>query len=138
MNRYTFDELSIGLSADFEVKVTEEMTESFMLLSGDENPMHTDAEYAKNRGYEGKLVYGMLTASFYSRLVGMYLPGEYCIFHQIDTSFNAPVYAGDTLSVHGEIVELHEGFRRAKIKAYIKNGAGKKVSRAMLTVGVDR
>ncbi len=138
MNHYTFDELKTGMEADFEVTVTEQMHESFMQLSGDENPMHTDAEYAKSRGYDGKLVYGMLTASFYSRLVGMYLPGEYCIFHQADASFNAAVYVGDTLYVHGEIVELHEGFKRAKIKAYIKNGSGKKVSRAMLTVGVDR
>ena len=88
--------------------------------------------------YENKLVYGMLSASFYSRLVGVYLPGEYCIFQGCDTSFNAPVYIGDELTVYGEIVEKHEGFRRIKIKAYIKNQKGKKVSRATLLVGVDK
>lgn len=135
---WVFDELKIGQSDSFSVTITENMQETFCKLTGDINPMHMTDEYARTRNYENKLVYGMLSASFYSRLVGVYLPGEYCIFQGCDTSFNAPVYIGDELTVYGEIVEKHEGFRRIKIKAYIKNQKGKKVSRATLLVGVDK
>ena len=136
MNHYTFEELSVGMEESFSVTVTEEMHNKFTELSGDVNPMHLSEEYAKKHGYAGKLVYGMLTASFYSTLVGVYLPGEHCVFHEIRSTFNAPVYAGDTLTVHGEIVQIHEDFRRIKIKAYIVNQEGTKVSLSTLTVGV--
>ena len=136
MNHYTFEELSVGMEESFSVTVTEEMHNTFTELSGDINPMHLSEEYAKEHGYAGKLVYGMLTASFYSTLVGVYLPGEHCVFHEIRSTFNAPVYAGDTLTVHGEIVQIHEDFRRIKIKAYIVNQEGTKVSLSTLTVGV--
>ena len=124
------------MEESFSVTVTEEMHNTFTELSGDINPMHLSEEYAKEHGYAGKLVYGMLTASFYSTLVGVYLPGEHCVFHEIRSTFNAPVYAGDTLTVHGEIVQIHEDFRRIKIKAYIVNQEGTKVSLSTLTVGV--
>lgn len=138
MNHYTFSELTEGLSAEFTVTVTEKMHQSFTELTGDVNPMHMTDEYARTQGYEAKLVYGMLTASLYSTLVGVYLPGEYCLFHEVHTTFNAPVYVGDTLTISGKIIELHEGFKRAKIKAQVVNQKGKKVSRATLTVGVSK
>lgn len=137
MNQYTFEEITTGLSHSFTVTMTEEKHNMFTMLSGDENPMHMDEEYAKAHGYEHKLVYGMATASLYSTLVGMYLPGEHCIFHEVDTKFNAPVYIGDTLTVEGTVKEIHELFKRVKIKATIRNQDGVKVSSASLTVGVN-
>lgn len=135
MNHYKLSDIEVGLTESFEVTVTSEMHENFTKLTGDVNPMHMTEEYAKSKGYEHRLVYGMLTASFYSTLVGVYLPGEHCIFHEIKTTFNAPVYAGDTLTVTGKVVDIHEGFKRITIKADIKNQNGKKVSRANLIVG---
>lgn len=138
MNHYKFNELTTGLQESFTVTITEDMQKSFLEISGDNNPMHMTDEYAKKFGYDHKLVYGMLTASLYSRLVGVHLPGEYCLFQECSTTFNAPVYIGDELTVVGEIAEMHEGFKRIKIKAYIKNQNGKKVSRATLMVGVSK
>lgn len=87
-------------------------------------------------GYKDKLVYGMCTASFYSTLVGVYLPGEKCLFRKCDVEWPNPVYIGDTLTIHGEVKEKDERTNTIVIKAYIKNQDGKKVSRATLTVGV--
>ena len=138
MNHYTFDEIEVGMEEGFEVEVSEEMQNAFTTLSGDVNPMHLSEEYSKENGYEHKLVYGMLTSSFYSTLVGVYLPGEYCIFHEADSKFNSPVYIKDKLTVTGKVIEKHDVFRRIKIKAYIVNEKGKKVSMATLTVGVRK
>ena len=135
MNHYTLSDISVGMTESFEVTVTEAMHNQFTAITGDVNPMHMDEEYARNKGYEHKLIYGMLTASFYSTLVGVYLPGENCVFHEIKTTFNAPVYAGDKLTVTGKVTEIHEGFSRITVKAHIMNQAGKKVSRAVLVVG---
>lgn len=76
MNEYTYEQIEIGTKESFEVSVTEEMLESFKKITGDINPLHNDAEYARSMKYEDRVVYGMLTASFLSTLAGVYLPGK--------------------------------------------------------------
>ena len=65
MNHYTLSELSPGLSAEFSYTVTEEAMELFYRLTGDNSPIHMDAEYAAQRGYENRVMYGMLGASLF-------------------------------------------------------------------------
>lgn len=78
----------------------------------------------------------MCTASLYSTLVGVYLPGKKCLFRECNVQWPNPVYIGDTLTVYGEVKEKDERINTITIKAYIKNQDGKKVSRATLVCGV--
>lgn len=135
MNEYTFEECNIGLEESFTVAVTEEMMRMFCDISGDENPMHMDAEYASKHGYDNRLVYGLLTTSFYSRLVGMRLPGKYCILKSIDVSYERPVYIGDVLTVTGRVKEKDDRFMQILIKGRIKNQFGKTVSKSTIIAG---
>jgi acyl dehydratase len=116
--------------------VTEFMHRAFKEMTGDISPIHLSANYAKEKGFKDVLVYGMLTASFYSTLVGVYLPGKYGIFQKCDISFNKPVYIGDTLSVSGKISDIHHVLKRITIKAEIRNQHKEKVSAATLIAGV--
>ena len=59
--------------------VTPEMMDAFRAITGDVSPIHIDADYARGRGFPGRVVYGMLGASFFSTLAGVYLPGEHCL-----------------------------------------------------------
>jgi acyl dehydratase len=113
-----------------------EMMDAFRNISGDCNPLHTDPVFAETYGYSAQVVYGMLTASFYSTLVGMYLPGKYALFQGADIVFTAPVYPGDTLIVSGEVVSKHEAYRQIELKAQITNQNGEKVSRAKIRTGI--
>ena len=135
MNEYRFDTFNIGTQECFKVTVTEKMMELFRKISGDENPMHMDGTYANNHGYEARLVYGMLTGSFYSKLVGMYLPGKYCILKSVEIYFERPVYIGDILTVSGKVKEKDDRFQQAIVKGRIVNQAGKTVSKANILVG---
>ncbi len=136
MNEYKFQDVSVGLEEQFEVIITEEMMNGFGELTGDINPMHVDIDYAqKYGGMKDRIVYGMLTASFYSTLVGMYLPGKYALFEKCDVSWPSPCYIGDKLTVFGRVSDVNSLFSRITIKAYIANQQGKKISRAILTVG---
>ena len=136
MNKYTIRDLHVGKKEGFTICITEEMQRTFTELTGDLNPMHLDDEYAEKNGFERKIVYGMLTASFYSTLVGVYLPGERCLFHECDVAWKKPVYIGDRLTIKGEIKEKDERFNRIFIKASILNQKGEKVSRATLVAGI--
>ncbi len=137
MNEYELKDLKIGMTEEFCVKITEEMQDNFRQITGDINPMHSDKKFAKQRGFSDKLVFGMLTASFFSKLVGVYLPGKNCLFQECkDIRFHSPVFVGNELTVKGEITEIDERFGRLVIKATIHNQENKKVCSAKLMVGV--
>ena len=97
-----------------------------------------DEAYAAQRGYPGRVVYGMLGASLFSTLAGVYLPGEHCLLHSVECKFAKPVFIGDELTVTGEVTEVSEMFREATIKVWITNAAGKKVTRGVVKAGLAR
>lgn len=136
MNTYNFEELYLGMEEKFEVVVTEKMMEEFESVSGDVNPLHLNEEYAKTKNMKGKVVYGMLTSSFYSTLVGVYLPGEKCLLQGINISFRQPVFIGEKLTVVGKVNYLNEAYKIIEIKAHILNEQNKKISTAEIKVGV--
>lgn len=138
MNHYTLAEMTPGLTESFTVTVTEEMMQAFERLTGDRSPIHVDEAYAKARGYGGRVVYGMLGASFFSTLAGVYLPGEHCLLHGVECKFARPVFIGDTLTVTGTVVNVSEAVAEAEIKAVITNQDGKKVTRGVIKAGLAK
>ncbi len=136
MNHYRLDELHVCIQEQFYVNVTAEMLDVFCALSGDENPLHCDQGYARARDFSDRVCYGMLTASFLSTLVGVYLPGELCLLNSMDVRFRKPVYLGDHLDVIGEVVSLHEALHIAEIKAKIVRGGNEKVLTAKIQVSL--
>lgn len=136
MNHYRLADLTPGVTESFTVTITEEMMAQFYAITGDNSPIHMDADYAAGRGYPGRVVYGMLGASFLSTLAGVYLPGEHCLLHGVDLKFAKPIFIGDTLTVTGVVDEVNDTFREIIIKASIVNQIGKKVTRAVIRAGV--
>ncbi|RTY90308.1 MaoC family dehydratase [Flavobacterium sp. GSN2] len=136
MQEYLFSEIKIGLKHSFESEIDEARMQKFLEISGDNNPMHIDTEYAKSKGMLGRVVYGMLTSSFYSTLVGVYLPGKFALLHSIEVQFLKPVFIGDELVIIGEVSSVNEMFRRIEVKAYILNQNSEKISRAKIKIGL--
>lgn len=136
MNSYTLETLKIGQAESFTYTVTEEKMRLFYELTGDESPIHMRDDYAQKRGYTGRVVYGMLGASLFSTLAGVYLPGEHCLLHSVESKFVRPVYIGDTLTVTGTVNDINETFGTITIKAAITNQDGQKVTRGTIQAGV--
>lgn len=134
MNHYSFDEIEIGADESFEIEITEEQMQMFARLTGDLNPIHVDGEYAKTHGYIDKVVYGMLASSFYSTLIGMYLPGEKCLLNKSAIDYKKPVYIGDTLTVYGEVIDKRNATRRIRIKGKMITQEGITVNTAEIVV----
>ena len=136
MNEYKLSNIKIGLEESFSVVIDSSKLDKFLDISNDLNPLHVDNAYAKEKGFDGRVVYGLLTASFYSTLVGVYLPGKYCILQSIDTQFLKPVYIGETLTISGKISYINEAFKQIEIQATIVNQNGQKVSKATIKTGL--
>lgn len=136
MKQYRWQDLSVGLKHEFNAVITEAMMDHFMEDTGDRNPLHVESSYAQRSGFRGRVAYGLLTSSFYSTLVGMHLPGKYCLLHGIDISFLRPVFINDKLTISGEITYLNDAYQQAQINARIINESGEKVSSAKIKVGM--
>ena len=142
MNRYTLSDIQVGMKESFERQITKEMEDAFRVISGDENPLHRDDAFAAEISggkYRQHVSFGMLTASLYSTIAGMYLPGENSLIHSFEElSFLKPVFAGDTLKVEGEVTDKLEDLKLIRLKVTIRNQDNKLVSRAKMKVLVMR
>lgn len=136
MNRYQLEDISVGMTERFTVTVTDTMLAQFRDMSGDLNPLHNDEAFATARGYKGRVVFGMLCASLYSTLAGVYLPGENCLLHEVSTKFKKPVFVGDTLTVEGTVAEKSDAVNQITVKAVIRNQDSEIVNRAVIKAGV--
>lgn len=138
MNEYTIEEIQVGMSASFKKLITKEMEDSFRVITGDENPLHKEDDFAleiSGGNFKDHAAFGMLTASFYSTVAGMYLPGKYSLIHSFDEiSFMKPVFVGDELTVTAEVIDKDEALKMIRLKIIIKNQDNKKVSRAKMKV----
>ena len=122
---YSFNEIKIGLEHYFEVSIDEKLEKDFAKISGDFNPLHMDEQYAKETKFGKRVCHGMLLASFFSRLVGMYLPGKNALYFSQNLNFTGPCIIGDTVIVKGKITGKSEATKMIKIETTIKNNAGK-------------
>ena len=135
MNTYTFEELSIGMTESFTVKIAEDMLEKFLRITGDNNPLHCNEQFAVEHGMKKRVVYGMLTASFLSTLAGVYLPGEKSLIQSVEIKFSKPVYIGDELLIKGTVIELNDTVEQVVLQVEILREETK-VLRGKMKVGV--
>ena len=138
MNRLTYEEIEIGREVRFPVSLQEASMAWFREITGDENPLHCDEAYARAQGMEGRVVYGMLTASFLSTVAGMYLPGERSLIHEVELKFPKPLLLSESgmLEVTAKVTDKHDVFRRLTLKVAVTNEKGEKVLRGTMKVGV--
>jgi len=119
-----FKDIKINDETKFNVKITEEMINNFAALSGDYNPIHTNQDYASNTDFEKKICHGMLLASFFSRLVGMYIPGKNALYFSQSLNFRNPCFINDQVTIIGIIIEKKSSTKMIKLKTTIKNLKG--------------
>lgn len=103
-----YDTLSLGDSATFEKTLTEKELVLFAAVSGDVNPLHLDAEFAKTTMFGEQIAHGMWSGSLISAALATTLPGPGTIYMGQELSFRRPVKLGDTLTVLLTVKEKKE------------------------------
>ncbi len=104
----TYDEISVGDSAELTRTLKPQDIELFAVMSGDVNPAHVDAEYAKTDMFHGVIAHGMWGGALISAVLGTELPGPGTIFLTQSLKFEAPVGLGDTVTVRVEVTEKQD------------------------------
>ena len=122
---YTFDEIEIGLTKQFQINITESMVDDFAKLTGDFSPIHMDEDYASTTTFQRRVVDGMLLASFLSKIVGMYLPGKHALYLSQSLDFRYPCFFGDIITVYSVVIDKSISTKILKIESKITNEDGK-------------
>ncbi len=94
-----FEDIKIGQSFESEIEVTDEMVREFAKITGDNNPLHLDEEFAKKSQFGRKIAHGMLVVSLISKVLGHDFPGAGTVYVSQYVKFRKPVYIGDTVKI---------------------------------------
>lgn len=118
----TIEEIETGQSATWKRTVTDDDIRRFAALSGDDNPVHLDEDFAAKTRFKGRIAHGMLAASFISTVVGTRLPGYGCIYISQNLRFRAPVRIGDTVETTATVAEVDRDKKRVRMETVCKVG----------------
>ena len=113
---YDFEDLSLGMTATFGKTITEADIVLFAAVSGDNNAVHINEEFAKTTQFGGRIAHGMLSASVISAAIAGRLPGPGTVYLGQSLQFRSPVRPGDTVEATITVVELNESRRRITLK----------------------
>jgi 3-hydroxybutyryl-CoA dehydratase len=108
---------------------------SFAGLSGDYNPLHTDAVFARSKGFEGPVVYGALIVAQVSRLIGMHLPGRGATWMGLKMDFKSPLMVGEEALLEGRISSISDAVRMLKLRLQV-SANGKEIAKGSAEVVV--
>ena len=121
LSKYTFDEIEIGLTKQFQITITESMVDDFAKLTGDFSPIHMDEDYASTTTFQKRVVHGVVVASFLSRIDGMYLPGKHALYFSQSLDFRHPCFLGDTITISSVVIDKSSSTKILKIESKITN-----------------
>ena len=106
-SQYFLEDLEVGMTATFEKIVSEADVIDFAGISGDNNPLHLDADYAAGTMFGERIAHGMLTASLISAVIATRLPGNGTVYLSQSLRFRAPVLLGQSVAATVEITDIH-------------------------------
>lgn len=134
----TFDDLHVGQRASFTKTISDADLKHFVAITGDVNPLHVDEEFAQGSFFGSRIAHGMLSASLFSTIIGMLLPGLGAIYRSQTLDFLKPVYIGDTLTASFEVVALDPAAECIEMAGVIENQHGEAVISGRAVAGLLR
>ena len=123
-----YADIKIGDTASFTKTITEYEVNSFAGVTGDFNPVHINAEFAKTSLFKQRIAHGMLSAGLISTVLGTERPGINTIYMGQELQFLSPVFLGDTLTATVTCLEKDDAKHRLVFRTTVTNQDGKIVT----------
>lgn len=117
---HTTGMVQIGDTRTAKRRFTQEDVETFAELSGDDNPLHMDEEYAEGARFGERIVHGTLVEGVISAALASF-DGD-VIYLDKDVSFVDPVYIGDTVDALVGVIDKEDGAYVCRVDAFVDEG----------------
>ena len=133
---FEIEDLFQGKEFSFEKKISSSDVNMFAKLTGDNSPLHMEDQFARERGFKGRVVHGGLLVGCISQLVGVHFPGANSIIQTLDIKFSHPAYIGDLLKIYSIIDQISESMGTIILKLAITNqNTGQVLLKSKMQVG---
>ena len=123
-----YEDIHVGDKASLSKTISEYDVYAFAGVTGDFNPVHVNAEFAKNSLFKQRIAHGMISAGLISAVLGTELPGIDTIYMNQELSSLAPVLYGDTLTATVECIEKDDKKHRIIFHTTVTNQNDKLVT----------
>ncbi len=117
-----------------EFTVSEEVYRGFIDIFRDENPLHTNTEFALGKGFPSKVMHGNILNGFLSYFIGELLPTKDVMIVSQQIDFKKPVFLNDTLQFSAKVNEVHESVNLVEFKYDFVNASNVKVAKGTITI----
>lgn len=131
-----YEEINVGDYAEMRHTITANDIEKFVELTGDDNRLHVDVEYASKTMFKRPVAHGMLGVSFISTLIGTKLPGDGALWFSQSLEFLLPVRVGDEITVSARVIKKIARDRVLELQTDIYNNNRQKVTSGIAKVKV--
>ena len=131
-----YDEILVGTKEKLVHSITQSDIEKFVDLTGDDNKLHLDKEFASKTSFKKPVVHGMISASFISTVIGTKLPGDGALWFSQTLEFLLPVRIGDVITVIAEVVKKYDRDHIIELNVEILNQNRQVVTRGVSKVKV--
>jgi acyl dehydratase len=102
-NHHRYADLAVGMKVHHAYTITPLVYEHFLTAFQDHSPVHVDEAYARQSGFDGKVMHGALLNGFLSHFVGMIFPGKPSLLLAVDLRFSQPSFLGDALQLEATV-----------------------------------
>ena len=126
--------LELGQKYTHSFSYSQEQVNEFARVTGDNNPVHLDEEFASKSIFKRRIAHGMLGASILSKVFGTLFPGNGTIYLNQTLNFLRPMYVEEEYEAVFEVKELIIDKNRAIISTTIINKEGKSVLSGEATI----
>lgn len=116
---HTYESLQPGDSFTFDRHISAADVQAFADVTGDDNPIHVDAEYAKSTRFEKPIVHGVFLLGVVSKVLGRDFPGHGSVAVGISCRFLRPVPVDSDITVEVKVAEKIERHKHVKCKVYV-------------------
>ena len=114
------EDLEIGMSRMTQRKITQNDILLFSKISGDENPVHLDDEYAQQTIFGKRIAHGILTASLISAVIAEQLPGHGTVYLSQTLKFIRPVLPDQLVTTTVLVTHIEYSNRRVTLDCECK------------------
>ena len=115
LHGFFIEDLKVGQKAVLTKKITENDINRFSEITGDDNPVHVNEDFAKHTIFKKRIAHGFLSASLISTVIATKLPGPGSIYINQSLKFLAPVYIDEEISVNVIVLEINSEKKRVKL-----------------------
>ena len=112
--------MKVADSFELTFSFSQEQVDAFAEITGDKNPIHLDKGFAAKSIFARRIMHGFLSASVFSRIIGMHFPGNGAVYLSQNMRFLKPMFTGTEYKARVKVA-ASEAKNRYKLETVVSS-----------------